>query len=91
MGAEARGFVLYNCRHSALTNLVAQGVPDSIARAISGHRTASVHQRYVISPEKARREALASAIERVERHRPEACMDRLHGQGGVQAEQSRRK
>jgi integrase len=48
-GRKAGGVVLYNLRHSCLTNLAAAGVPDSTARAISGHKTDSAHKRYVIT------------------------------------------
>ena len=50
--------MLYNCRLSALTNLAAAGVPETVARSISGHRTASVQARYQISAEETKRAAL---------------------------------
>lgn len=50
---------------SCLTNLAAEGVPDTVARSISGHRTASVHARYQITQESAKRDALAAMSERV--------------------------
>ena len=68
VGRKAGGFVLYNCRHSALTNLAEAGVPDVTGREISGHRTASVHGRYVITGEAAKR----SALEKIDRLLPTA-------------------
>jgi integrase len=49
LGRKAGGVVLYNLRHSCLTNLAEAGVPDSTAPAISGHKTDSAHRRYVIT------------------------------------------
>jgi integrase len=48
-GRKAGGVVVYNLRHSCLTNLAEAGVPDSTARAISGHKTDSAYRRYVIT------------------------------------------
>ena len=48
-GRKVGGVVMYNLRHSCLTNLAAAGVPDTTARAISGHKTDSAHRRYVIT------------------------------------------
>jgi integrase len=61
--------VLYNLRHSCLTNLAAAGVPDTTARAISGHKTDSAHRRYVITQASAKQEALAAMSEAVEQAR----------------------
>jgi len=55
VGRKAGGYVFHNTRHSCLTNLAAEGVPDTVARSISGHRTASVHERYQITQESAKR------------------------------------
>ncbi len=57
-GLKAGGYVFHNTRHSCLTNLAANGTPDTVARSISGHRTASVHARYQITQESAKRAAL---------------------------------
>ena len=63
------GVVLYNLRHSCLTNLAAAGVPDSTARAISGHKTDSAHRRYVITQEAAKVAALEAMTDAVTRAR----------------------
>ncbi len=68
-GRKAGGVVLYNLRHSCLTNLAAAGVPDTTARAISGHKTDSAHRRYVITQETAKAAALAAMADVVERAR----------------------
>jgi integrase len=59
-GRKGGGIVLYNLRHSCLTNLAEAGVPDSTARAISGHKTDSAHRRYVITQRAAKAAALAA-------------------------------
>ncbi len=59
------GFVFHHTRHSCLTNLAAEGVPDSVARSISGHRTASVHARYQITQDAAKRAALEAVNSRL--------------------------
>ena len=60
---EAAG--LTNLRHPCLTNLAAAGVPDSTARAISGHKTDSAHKRYVITQAAAKSAALTAMSEAV--------------------------
>lgn len=65
VGRKHGGFVFHNTRHSCLTNLAAEGVPDTVARSISGHRTASVHARYQITQESAQRAALQKMTARV--------------------------
>jgi integrase len=62
--AEGRRLVMYNLRHSCLTNLAAAGVPDSTARSISGHKTDSAHRRYVIT-QAATKAAALTAMEAV--------------------------
>jgi hypothetical protein len=63
--------VLYNLnlRHSCLTNLAEPGVPDSAARAISGHKSESAHKRYVITQTTTKAAALTAMTEAVERAR----------------------
>lgn len=68
-GRKRGGVVLYNLRHSCLTNLAAAGVPDTTARAISGHKTDSAHRRYVITQASAKEAALAAMADIVERAR----------------------
>ena len=63
-GRKAGGIVMYNLRHSCLTNLAAAGVPDTTARAISGHKTDSAHRRYVIT-QAATKAAALTAMEAV--------------------------
>src|SRR5262249_31152163 len=54
----AGGFVFHDTRRCALTNAQAAGVPDSVARTISGHRTDSAHRRYLLTQEAAKLAAL---------------------------------
>jgi integrase len=65
-GRKAGGLIFHDTRRSAITNLAAANVPDTVARSISGHRTASVHARYQITQEAAKRAALAAADRFVE-------------------------
>jgi integrase len=50
--------VFHNTRHSAVTNLAAAGVPDSVATTISGHRSLAVFKRYGIRRESVQRAAM---------------------------------
>jgi integrase len=68
-GRKAGGVVPYNLRHSCLTNLATAGVPDSTARAISGHKTESAHRRYVITQPAAKAAALAAMANLIEQAR----------------------
>ena len=60
-GRKAGGFVLHDTRVSAISNLADAGVPDTVARSISGHRTPSVHARYQITAESTQADALDKA------------------------------
>jgi integrase len=60
------GFVFHDTRRCALTNAQTAGVPDSVARTISGHRTDSAHRRYLITQEAAQLAALRKMQDAVE-------------------------
>ena len=61
MREEGRGYVFHDTRVSAISNLADAGVPDTVARSISGHRTPSVHARYQITAESTQADALDRA------------------------------
>jgi hypothetical protein len=65
VGRKEDGFTFHNTQHSCLTNLAAEGTPDTVARSISGHSTASMHERYQITQESAKKAALTAMTARV--------------------------
>lgn len=58
--AETPKLLFHDLRRSAVRNLVRSGVPQSVAMRITGHRTASVFNRYDISSQDDKRDALRS-------------------------------
>jgi integrase len=55
---RSKGIVFHDTRHSAVTNLVAAGVPEPTAMSITGHVTSSVFQRYNVRRDDVQRDAL---------------------------------
>jgi integrase len=60
-GRKVGGYVFRDTRVSAISNLADAGVPDTVARSISGHRTPSVHARYQVTAERTQDDALDKA------------------------------
>ena len=61
----AGGFVFHDTRRCMVTNAQEAGIPDSVARTISGHRTDSAHRRY-LTQESAQLAALRKMQDAVE-------------------------
>jgi integrase len=59
VGRKAGGFVFHHTRNSAVTNLVASGVPEGDAMKVTGHQTAHVFRHYDCGNVEALRERLA--------------------------------
>ena len=55
--AGVPGRIFHDLRRTAIRNLIRAGVPQSVAMAISGHRTASVFRRYDITADEDLRDA----------------------------------
>ena len=63
-GTHLEGFVPHQLRHSAVRNLRDAGVPDDVAKQITGHKTDDVYDRYGL----ARREDRKRAAEKLAEH-----------------------
>jgi len=56
---RGKGVVWHDTRHSAVTNLVGAGVPETVAMTITGHADRSVFQRYNVRRDDVQADALA--------------------------------
>jgi integrase len=71
-GWKRGGFVFHNTRHSAVTNMNAAGIPDTVATTITGHRTLLTYKRYGIRQESVQRAALEKHEQYVQSITPSA-------------------
>ena len=56
---RGKGIVWHDTRHSAVTNLVASGVPEAIAMTVTGHKDPTVFKRYNVRRDDVQADALA--------------------------------
>jgi integrase len=56
---QSKGIVFHDTRHTAVTNLVAAGTGEAVARTISGHIDPSVFKRYNVRRDDVQADALA--------------------------------
>ncbi|MGZ8373318.1 MAG: tyrosine-type recombinase/integrase [Nitrospira sp.] len=59
------GYVPYDCRRTAIRNLIRAGVEESVAMKISGHRTRSMLDRYNITSDEDIQKAMVKVTEYV--------------------------
>ncbi len=69
---RGKGIVWYDTRHSAVTSLVAAGVPEAVAMTVTGHKDASVFKRYNVRRDEVQVDALARQEAYLERQREKA-------------------
>ncbi len=62
-GTHLEGFVPHQLRHSAVRNLRDAGVPDDVARQMTGHKTTNVYERYGLARREDRRRAAKKLAE----------------------------
>ena len=76
-----KGIVWHDTRHSAVTNLVAAGVPEAVAMTVTGHKDAGVFKRYNVRRDDVQADALALQAAYLERQRtkPAPTEDRETG------------
>ena len=63
--AQVSGRIFHDLRRTAARNMIAAGVPQVVAREITGHRTNAMFDRYCIVTEDQKREALAKTQQHI--------------------------
>jgi integrase len=64
--AGVEGRLFHDLRRTGVRNMIRAGIPQSVAMAISGHRTANMFTRYNITSDQDLREAVARVTAYVE-------------------------
>ena len=73
---RGKGIVWHDTRHSAVTNLVASGVPEAIAMTVTGHKDPTVFKRYNVRRDDVQADALALQEAYLQRQRTPAPPDK---------------
>src|SRR5262249_37421229 len=82
VGRKRGGFVFHHTRNSAVTNLVAGGVPEGDAMKVTGHQTAHVFRYYDLGDIEALRVRLAQRRAYVAESPTQSTMARLPARRG---------
>ena len=65
---RGKGIVSHDTRHSAVTNLVAAGMPDVVAMTVTGHKDPAVFKRYNVRRDDVQADGATALVQRQSRY-----------------------